>query len=214
MQYKDKGLVVLGFDCADDKQIALEMLRDNGVTFPNIIDSSDAAAKVCFQEYQGKWGSAVPMSYVIDGEGKVVLAWYGYEKGHMRALAALTNTQGEFAEAARQELYARLRLLRLAKGFGIVPDLSELGKDQPPKVEVLPGSLAEKAGIRSGDRITALNGRTVKRIEDVPAVWSQLNLLGGLRLSLLREGEQVEVNLLAELLKRAIGSSDQDTPRQ
>lgn len=214
MQYKDKGLVVLGFDCADDKQIALEMLRDNGVTFPNIIDSSDAAVKVCFQEYQGKWGSAVPMSCVIDREGKVVLAWYGYEEGHSRALAALTTTGGELAEAARQKLYARVGLLRLAKGFGIVPDLSELGKDQPPKVEVLPGSLAEKAGIRSGDRITAFNGRTVKRIEDVPAVWSQLNLLGGLRLSLLREGQQVELNLLAELLKRSIGSSDQDTPRQ
>ncbi len=82
MQYQDKGLVVLGFNCSDDKQIALEMLADNGVTFPNIIDSSDAAVKVCFQQYQGKWGSAVPMSYVIDREGKVVNAWYGYEQGH------------------------------------------------------------------------------------------------------------------------------------
>ena len=89
MQYKDKGLVVLGFDCADDKQIALEMLRDNGVTFPNIIDSSDAAQKVCFQQYQGKWGSAVPMSYVIDREGKVVNAWYGYEAGHPKVKAFL-----------------------------------------------------------------------------------------------------------------------------
>jgi peroxiredoxin len=89
MHYKDKGLVVLGFDCADDKQIALETLRDNGVTFPNIIDSSDTALKVCFQEYQGKWGSAVPMSYVIDREGKVVNAWYGYEPGHPKVKAFL-----------------------------------------------------------------------------------------------------------------------------
>jgi peroxiredoxin len=89
MQYKDKGLVVLGFDCADDKQIAVEMLGENGVTFPNIIDSSDAAHKVCFQQYQGKWGSAVPMSYVIDREGKVVNAWYGYEEGHPKVKAFL-----------------------------------------------------------------------------------------------------------------------------
>ena len=88
-QYKDKGLVVLGFNCSDDKQIALEMLGENGVTFPNILDSSDAAQKVCFQAYQGKWGSAVPMSYVIDRDGKVVSAWYGYEEGHPKVKAFL-----------------------------------------------------------------------------------------------------------------------------
>ena len=29
-QYKDKGLVILGFNPSDDKQIALDMLRENG----------------------------------------------------------------------------------------------------------------------------------------------------------------------------------------
>ena len=91
MQYRDKGLVVLGFNCSDNKQIALEMLVDNGVTFPNVIDSSDAANEVCFQKYQGKWGSAVPMSYVIDREGKVVNAWYGYEQGHPKVKAFLED---------------------------------------------------------------------------------------------------------------------------
>ena len=76
-KYKSKGLVILGFDASDDKKIALEMLRDNGATFPNIIDSSDAAMKVCFQQYQGRYGSAVPMNYIIDRDGKVVDAWYG-----------------------------------------------------------------------------------------------------------------------------------------
>lgn len=88
-QYKDKGLVVLGFNCSDVAQIAIEMLQDNGVTFPNILDSSDAAVEVCFRKYQGKWGSAVPMSYVIDREGKVVNAWYGYQRGHPKVKAYL-----------------------------------------------------------------------------------------------------------------------------
>jgi len=101
MQYKDKGLVVLGFDCADDRQIALEMLRDNGVTFPNIIDSSDAALTVCFQKYQGKWGSAVPMSYVIDRDGKVVDAWYGYQEGHPKVKAFLEKMGIKEAPADR-----------------------------------------------------------------------------------------------------------------
>ena len=128
----------------------------------------------------------------------------------------LTAVHRELEQAmAREQLMIEdpklLGLLQLVKLAGIVPDLSEVGMDQPPKVEVLPGSLAEKAGIRSGDRITALNGQTVKRIEDVPAVWSQLTLHGGLRLSLQRDGSQVELTL-ADWLKGLIGTSDQDAP--
>ena len=79
-------MVILGFNCSDDKQIAMEFLRENSATFPNILDSSDAAHKVGFEGYKG---SGVPLNYIIDREGKVVDAWYGYEKGHKRAIAAL-----------------------------------------------------------------------------------------------------------------------------
>ena len=85
-KFAKKGLVILGFDAADDKKIALEMLHDNGATFPNVIDSSDAAMKVCFQQYQGRYGSAVPMNYIIDREGKVVDAWYGGGEEHPQAI--------------------------------------------------------------------------------------------------------------------------------
>jgi peroxiredoxin len=102
-KYSDKGLVVLGFDASDDKQIALEMLRDNKVTFPNIIDSSDAAMKVCFQQYQRFGRSAVPMSYVIGRDGKIVDAWYGYEKGEARTVAAMQKVGGELAESIVRE---------------------------------------------------------------------------------------------------------------
>ena len=80
------------------------MLRDNGVTFPNIIDSSDAAEKVCFQAVPGHYGSAVPMSYIIDRDGKVVDAWYGYEKGEPKAIAAMQKAGGELAEAIRRDV--------------------------------------------------------------------------------------------------------------
>ena len=89
LQYKDKNLVILGFNPSDDKQIALDMLRENGVTFPNIIDSSDAALKVCFRDYQRLNSSAVPLSYIIDCDGNVVDAWYGYEEGHQKPKAIL-----------------------------------------------------------------------------------------------------------------------------
>jgi peroxiredoxin len=89
VKYKDKGMVILGFNCADDKQIALDFMRANSATFPNVLDSSDAAVKVGFSSY--KMGG-VPLNYIIDKEGKIVDAWYGYEEGHKRALAALEKS--------------------------------------------------------------------------------------------------------------------------
>ena len=85
-KYKDQGFVILGFNCADDKQIALDFMRENSATFPTILDSSDAATRTGFKDYQM---SGVPLNYIIDREGKIVDAWYGYEKGHKRALTAL-----------------------------------------------------------------------------------------------------------------------------
>ncbi len=88
-KYKDKGLVILGFNCADDKQIALDFMRENSATFPSILDSSDAAVQIGFRSYQM---SGVPLNYIIDREGKIVDAWYGYEEGHKQALAALEKS--------------------------------------------------------------------------------------------------------------------------
>jgi thiol-disulfide isomerase/thioredoxin len=85
-KYRDKGLVILGFNSSDDKEIALEFLRENGATFPTILDSSDVATKVSFSDYKG---TGVPLNYVIDRQRKIVDAWYGYEEGHKRARVAL-----------------------------------------------------------------------------------------------------------------------------
>jgi peroxiredoxin/outer membrane lipoprotein-sorting protein len=81
-KYKDKNLVVLGFNCHDDKQKALDFLRHNTVTFPNVIDMSDAAKNYTM--------SRVMLSYIIDTEGKVVDCWFGgYDPNYERAIAAL-----------------------------------------------------------------------------------------------------------------------------
>jgi hypothetical protein len=108
-------------------------------------------------------------------------------------------------------------VLRLVGRIGLVPDLEELRQRQPlkpPKVYVLPGSAAEKAGIRSGDRITALNGRLVEQGKDIEELWERLSwddalarsiVIDGLRLSLLREGTQVEATLTRDLLPSFFG---------
>jgi len=85
-KYRDKGLVILGFNYTDNKKVALEFLRENGATFSVILDSSNAARRVSSRDYKC---SAVPLNYIIDRQGKVVDTWYGYEEGHPRALAAL-----------------------------------------------------------------------------------------------------------------------------
>ena len=78
-KHQKHGLVVLGFNGADDRKIALDYMKANEVTFPNIIESSEAADKAVAQ-YETLGGmSAVPMTYVIGRDGKVVDAWYGYE---------------------------------------------------------------------------------------------------------------------------------------
>jgi glutathione peroxidase-family protein len=94
-QYRDKGLVILGFNCSDDKKIALEFLRENKATFPTILDASEAGTRTGFDGYRM---SGVPLNYIVDRQGKVVDTWYGYEEGHKRALAALKKAGLELQE--------------------------------------------------------------------------------------------------------------------
>jgi peroxiredoxin len=85
-KYEDRGLVILGFNFSDDKKIAIEFLKENSATFPNVLDVSDKAIKTGFMAYGA---TATPVNYVLDCDGKIVDAWPGYEKGHKRAIAAL-----------------------------------------------------------------------------------------------------------------------------
>ena len=96
--------MILGFNASDDKQIALDSMHENGATFPTILDSSDAAVKVSFQDYRA---SGVPLNYIIDREGNIVDAWYGYETGHQRAIAAFKKLGVELPEASRGEAAAK-----------------------------------------------------------------------------------------------------------
>ncbi|MCP4612894.1 MAG: TlpA family protein disulfide reductase [Planctomycetes bacterium] len=88
-KYKGRDVVILGFNPADNRKIAMEFLRDNSATFPNILDSSRAAIRIAYDSYKV---SGWPTNYIIDREGKIVDAWYGYEEGHKRAIAALAKS--------------------------------------------------------------------------------------------------------------------------
>ena len=87
-QFRSKGLVVLGLNCADEPRIARRLLQDKGVTFPNIVDPSDVAQRVVFQDYRGM---AVPLQYFIDREGRVADVWAGEDDA--RALKVLEGLE-------------------------------------------------------------------------------------------------------------------------
>ena len=87
-KYQHKGLVILGFNCTDNERIARSFMRENSLTFRNILDSSAAAKKMMSEGYRNATGT-MPLSYIIDTQGKVVDTWYGYDEDHKRASAAL-----------------------------------------------------------------------------------------------------------------------------
>jgi len=65
---------------SDDQKIVKEYLKDNKMTFPIILDTSSKGwALHSLYELPGM--TAVPLTYLIDRDGKVVDAWYGFQQG-------------------------------------------------------------------------------------------------------------------------------------
>ena len=81
---KRKGVQMLGFNYADDADLARRFLKRANITFPTILDSSRAAVQVS-DEYGV---SGVPAHFIVC-RGWVVDSWLGYEQGHPRAHEAL-----------------------------------------------------------------------------------------------------------------------------
>ncbi len=77
--------MVLGVNTADKRQIALDLLKKHALTFPCIVDSSTKAQKL-MQEY---CVSAVPTTYIIDKDGKIMLAWLGFSEDDENITGAL-----------------------------------------------------------------------------------------------------------------------------
>jgi peroxiredoxin/outer membrane lipoprotein-sorting protein len=71
-QYKDSGLIVLGYNASDNAKAALKTMQANGVTFPTILDTSATAKQIRSQEYKISGFNA--KDYVIDRTGKIVAA--------------------------------------------------------------------------------------------------------------------------------------------
>ena len=72
--------MVLGVNTADAKDKVVDVVERNRVDFPNILDTKMEAVKAMMKYETLSGMSSVPMTYIIDREGKVMDAWYGYQK--------------------------------------------------------------------------------------------------------------------------------------
>jgi len=84
---KNKGVQLLGFNCADDADLAKAFLKRVGATFPTVLDSSQEAVRISHQQYGAQ---GVPTHYIIS-HGWVVDSWMGFEGNHHRATKALNK---------------------------------------------------------------------------------------------------------------------------
>lgn len=76
-EYRDRGVAMIGLNDVDVREIAQAYMEKLGITFPNIIDAPEEIGTVR-RKYETLEGmNAVPLSYVIDREGRAVDAWYG-----------------------------------------------------------------------------------------------------------------------------------------
>ncbi|MEO2089741.1 MAG: redoxin domain-containing protein [Gemmataceae bacterium] len=79
-KYGGKGVAFVGYNCADERAITLDLLKEYKITFPCVVDPSDKATDVFVKGYQRNGTNAVPLNYLIDKDGKVAAGWYGYNK--------------------------------------------------------------------------------------------------------------------------------------
>jgi hypothetical protein len=132
----------------------------------------------------------------IDSIGGARISWLAF-----RLVEELMTTSEslKYKQPARQ--FDIARLLSLVGKLGIIPALNAQSGKYPKIQKVVPGSLADKYGFKSGDEITAVNGAAFERLEDAAIAFGQLRFEDGLRVTVLREGKKLEVALPGEVFQ-------------
>ncbi len=115
--------------------------------------------------------------------------------------------EGEFDEDAFQEQMDKLKDLNIDFGFDFNDDAAFLGVTPGAKTDagvsigkVITGSSAEKMGLRSGDVITKLDGRSIEHFDDLAEVIKAKKAGDTVAVEYLRDGKKGKLN--GELGKR------------
>lgn len=78
-EYRDAGASFLGVNTYDQPATALSFARDNGVTYPSVIDVNDGNVKLAFAQVTPI--QATPTTLVIDRSGRVAARVIGQLEG-------------------------------------------------------------------------------------------------------------------------------------
>src|SRR5262249_52655892 len=157
-------------------------------------------------------GTAAAASGLQRGEtilkinGEAITSW---QQVRWRLLQLAVEKQAARLEVVDAKQHLATRTLDLSsfdlEGLESAP-LSRLGvrldwpDSEPIVAEVLPGDVAERGGLRSGDRILAIDGREVRLWEDVvKAVRSRPG--EQVKFAVLRAGDRIEITLQPAVIK-------------
>lgn len=78
-KYRDDGVSFLGVNTYDQPATALSFARDNGITYPSVIDVNDGKVKLAFAQLTPI--QATPTTLVIDRDGRVAARVIGQLEG-------------------------------------------------------------------------------------------------------------------------------------
>ncbi len=109
--FKQKGVVVLGFNTADTREKVEALMRAKGATYPTILDGSARVQQIATNRYRS---STVPMNYIIDPKGRIAAAFSGYREGDERgddAIRAILAGRGPAEHAAAKAVHGRILAL-------------------------------------------------------------------------------------------------------
>jgi len=125
-----------------------------------------------------------------EGQAKVVRMVY-------RVAMALSQREERIAFSRPQQT-ASERPVRPRGGrvrLGIIPEYTDDNKGVLLQ-GVSPGSPAEKAGLKAGDRIIAINGKRVENIEQMMSLYGELEPGKAAELTILRDGQELKVQIV------------------
>ncbi|MCS7065486.1 MAG: M20/M25/M40 family metallo-hydrolase [Fimbriimonadales bacterium] len=125
-----------------------------------------------------------------EGQAKVVQMVY-------RVTTALAQREERIAFSRPQQPQAEQPMRRGGRvRLGIIPDYTvEDGKGVLLQ-GVSPNSPAEKAGLKAGDRLIAINGKRVQNIEEMMALYAELEPGKPAEVTILRDGQEIKVQLV------------------
>jgi hypothetical protein len=136
----------------------------------------------------------------LNFEGGADVAWVAY-----RLLQQAIAEPGPIEFQKLDPTFDLTFALNLVQTLGIVPNVNAQEGRYPQIVFVVPGSPAARHGLKSGDEIVSLNGLVFNRVEDGLTIFPQLTFEEGLRLTILRGQETVEVKLPASVFEKLLG---------